>query len=212
MRTMAQMALVASLACCGTARADLILLGTVSNTWHGTDSSIVDEQLAGDRLLYHVVGLGGGADLFEQYRVTIRLDAPPVTVDQSVTEGDDPDFVKIAELLTDGLSLGDPTGAGLQEISVLGLIGTEEIIDLHVPRISEFDLFGYRVERIDRHVTFSITTSDDPTVGTDSWMGGVYEFWGSVIPEPTTFVLLAVGALPLLKRRRRSETCRTPQW
>ncbi len=182
---------------CGPATAGPILLGTLSNTWHGTDNRLIDELAVGDRLLYTVIGYADGGDLFEDTRVTIRINGPPVTISESVTFGDDPDFATVARLLTDGRSLHGEVGSGYQEISVLGLIGGEELIAVHVPRVSAYDLFGYRVERIDRHVTFSMTEMDLPDLpdqkGTEIIFGGVYEIWGHPIPEPTTAILILFG-------------------
>lgn len=181
----------------GPAVAGPILLGTLSNTRHRTDDHVVAELSIGDRLLYTVIGFADGGDLFEDARVTIRINGPPVTISESVTFGDDPDFATVARLLTDGRSLRGEEGSGYQEISVLGLLGGEELIAVHVPRFSAYDLFGYRVERIDRHVTFSMTEMDFPDLpdqkGTEIIFGGVYEIWGHPIPEPTTALLILFG-------------------
>ncbi|MBU0719188.1 MAG: PEP-CTERM sorting domain-containing protein, partial [Planctomycetes bacterium] len=109
-----------------------------------------------------------------------------------------------------GISYPDSDEAALQEIDVLGRIGGEEILDVYVPRNSQYDLLGYQVERIDRQVTFSIRTVVDGT-GENSavfYNGGVYEVWGSVVPEPATLCLLATGAALVMRRRRRHPEAR----
>lgn len=185
-----------------TSLASPILLGTISNTWEGGEPTTITEYLAGDRLLYITVGEARWGDLFEDTLVLISRDGPPVTVSESATALTDPDFAIIAELLTDGISLGRPEGGGLQEISVLGMIGGEELIDVHVPRFSDFDLYGYEIERIDREVTFSLASpiGDPSAPGTEFRIGGVYEIWGSVVPEPATLGLLLVGTAVLSRR------------
>lgn len=129
-------ALLVVLSMSTTASAGPILLATISNTWRGTDAAIIQEYSAGDRLLYVVIGQAGWGDLFEDTRVALQLDGPPVTINESVTFVDDADFSIIAQLLTDGISLGNPDGGGFQEISVLGRIGGEEMLDVHVPKNS----------------------------------------------------------------------------
>ena len=181
-----------------------VLLGTISNTSHRGEPGTVPEYLAADRLLYITVGEARWGDLFEDTHVLISRDGPAVTVSESATALTDPDFAVIAELLTDGISLGRPEGGGLQEISVLGMIGGEELIDVHVPRYSGFDLYGYQIARIDREVTFSLASpvGDPSAPGTEFRIGGVYEIWGAAIPEPGTMALLGVGALLLAGRAR----------
>jgi len=205
MRWISRIAVVAVLVSYSGARAGPVLLGTISNTWDGTDPASIEEYLMGDRLLYEYIGAGGLGDLFEDTRVVVRRDGPAVTINESLTVDSDPDFAVIAAWLTDGISTSDGSTDGFQEILVLGLIGSEEIIDVHVDRMSEFDLFGYEVERIDRHVTFSIRSpaGNPDAMGTEFRMGGVYEFWGSRIPEPGTLWLLVVGSAFLAKRRSR---------
>lgn len=197
-------AIIALFVSCGTVHGGPVLLGSISNSWQGTDPATRETAEMGDRLLYTVIGDPRSGDLFENNRVTVQRDAPPVVVDESLVFGDDPDFAVIAELLTDGLSMGNPDGTAIQEISVLGMIGeSEAIIDVLVPRISEFDLFGYEVERIDRHVAFSIISPGGipGTEGTVFRIDGVYEFWGQPIPEPTTLGLLGAGIVFGLIRR-----------
>ncbi len=204
MRRISHITMVAVLASCGVAQAGPVLLATIANTWHSGEPGTVTEYLAGDRMLYVTVGEARSGDLFEDTRVLIRRDGPPVTLSESATVATDPDFAIIAELLTDGVSLGRPDGTGLQEISVLGMIGGEELIDVHVPRFSDFDLFGYQIERIDREVRFSLASpfGDPSAPGTEFRIGGAYEIWGSVVPEPATFALLLVGSAVLFRRRR----------
>ncbi|MCH7591277.1 MAG: hypothetical protein IH989_00655, partial [Planctomycetes bacterium] len=199
MRRTTYIAVLAVFVSCGTAHGGPVLLGSISNSWQGTDPTTMETIEMGDRLLYVVVGDSRYGDLFEETRVLVRRDDPPIIVDESMILGSDSDFALIAELLTDGTSLGEPDGSGLQEIRVLGLIGGEEIIDVHVPRISEFDLFGYEVERIDRRVAFTIMSPGGipGTEGTVFRIEGVYEFWG--IPEPTTLGLLCAGSILLLR-------------
>ena len=202
------MTIMAGFVSCSIAHAGPVLLGSISNTWEATDPGTFDKVEMGDRLLYEVVGYGGSGDLFEDTLVLVRRDEPPIFVDESLVLGSDPDFALIAELLTDGISLGEPDGAGLQSIRVLGLIGSEEIIDVHVPRISEFDLFGYEVERIDRHVAFSIMSPGGVpgTEGTVFRIDGVYEFYGTPIPEPSALWLLVVGVGYLLRKHRTHQS------
>ncbi|MBU0716608.1 MAG: PEP-CTERM sorting domain-containing protein [Planctomycetes bacterium] len=202
MRRTLQLVLLVMLVSCGVAQAGPILLASLSNTYVGTEPSILEEYLAGDRLLYTFVDYPSMADLFEDTRILIRPDEPPVTVSQSVTPADDPDFVVIASMLTDGFSSADGGGMGFQEIAVLGLIGGEDILDVHVPRNSEYDLLGYVVERIDREVTFSMRTIVGGPDGdcTEVYAGGVYEIGGSVVPEPATLWLLAAGVILVMRR------------
>ncbi|MFH0883981.1 MAG: PEP-CTERM sorting domain-containing protein [bacterium] len=119
-----------------------------------------------------------------------------------MTLGDDPDFAVIAALMTDGVSYPGSGDPALQEISALGLIGGEDILEVYVPRNSEYDLLGYQVERIDREVTFSMRTiiGGPDSDSTEVYVGGVYEIWGSVVPEPATLCLLATGAALLIRR------------
>ncbi|MFH0883982.1 MAG: PEP-CTERM sorting domain-containing protein [bacterium] len=214
MRRTLQLVLLVTLVSCGVAQAGPILLASLSNTYVGTEPSILEEYLAGDRLLYNVIGQADWGDLFEGTRVVIRVGEPPTTISESVTAGDDPDFAMIAALMTDGVSYPDCGQAGFQEIAALGRIGGEDILEVHVPRNSEYDLLGYEVERIDREVTFSMRTIIGGADGgsTEVYAGGVYEIWGSVVPEPATLCLLATGAglvmrrrqgCPVLRRRRR---------
>lgn len=202
MRWISRITVVAVFVSCGVARADLVLLGTISNTWDGTDPASIQEYLMGDRLLYETSSHPTWGDLFEDTRVLLLRDGPAVTITESLTAAGDPDFAVIAEWMTDGISTGDAGSEAFQEIRVLGLLGSEEIIDVHVDRISEFDLFGYQVERIDRHVTFSIRSpaGDPEAIGTEFRMGGVYEFWGSRVPEPGTLWLLGAGWVFLANR------------
>ncbi|MBU0716607.1 MAG: hypothetical protein KJ749_00020, partial [Planctomycetes bacterium] len=107
MRRTLQIMLVVMLVSCGVAQAGPILLASLSNTSVRADPSVPEEYSIADRLLYTYVGYSGPFDLFEDTRILIRPDEPPVTVSQSVTAGDDPDFAVIASLMTDGISYPD---------------------------------------------------------------------------------------------------------
>ena len=187
-----------------TIEANSILLATVSNDIHPYSNTLVEAWTMRDLLQYSVQNENGyfRARLFEDSQIDVRVNAAPITITESISAADDPDFALVAGFLTDGFSFGDDT---FQDILVLRTLGGEDLLDVLVPRISEYDLFGYTVDRIDRHLTFSMESPGQDLNGDGIWtdfhIGGVYEFWGSPIPEPATLLLLALGSVALLRRR-----------
>ncbi len=192
----------------GTASAEggPVLLGTVSNQIVLYGDAIVEEWVMNDvpaiTVLMDREFFKGR--LFEEGGLEVHLNDAPITMSDSVTSGDDPDFAMFARFLTDGISYGDDL---FQDIRFLGRSGSEEIIQLHVPRFSEYDLYGYTLERIDRTLTLAMVSPGRDLNGdgrwTDFYVGGVYEFWGTTVPEPAALTLLGLGCLSLMHGRRR---------
>jgi hypothetical protein len=188
-----------------TADALPVLLATVSNDVHPYADDIIETWAMGDVFQYSVQNEDGyfRARLFEDTRVSVRVNDAPITLNESITAADDPDFALVAQFLTDGISFAENV---FQDVMVLRMLGGENILDVHVPRISEYDLFGYTIERIDRDLTFSMQSPGRDLNGDGLWtdfhIGGVYEFWGTPTPEPATLMLLALGSLAVLRRRR----------
>lgn len=146
--------------------------------------------------------------LFRDDSVTVVVNTPAISIHQSANRMTDSDFDLIAQLLTDGVSSRDSTQGEFirQDLVAIGILGDESILDILVPRFSEYDLLGYDLERIDRHLTYEMISPGRDLNGdgewTDFYFSGTYEFWGTVVPEPATFCLLCVGLLPLLHRKR----------
>ncbi|MFH0883980.1 MAG: hypothetical protein V2A56_13405 [bacterium] len=65
MRRTSQLVLVVTFVSCGVAQAGPILLASLSNTYVGTEPSILKEYHAADRLVYTFIGYPGEVDLFE---------------------------------------------------------------------------------------------------------------------------------------------------
>ncbi len=162
-----------------TADAVPVLLATVSNDAHPYVNDIIETAAMGDVFQYSVQNEDGyfRVRLYEDTRVSVLVNDAPITLNESVTAVDDPDFALVAQFLTDGVSFAENV---FQDVMVLRMFGDENVLDVHVPRISEYDLFGYTIERIDRHLTFSSQSPgrdlNGDGVWTDFHIGGVYEF------------------------------------
>jgi hypothetical protein len=192
-----------------TGKAEPVLLATVSNQTVAYGDAVVEAWLAGDVFRYSAVDANGQffqVRLFEAIQREVTLGDPPLTVTDSLTWGDDPDFPLVAHFLTDGLSYAENL---FQDVAVLRNLGGEDMFTIHVPRFSEYDLFGYSIDRIDRHLTFAMESPGRDLNGdgqwTDFYVGGAYEIWGSPIPEPATVILLGLCASVILRRRSRRD-------
>ncbi|MCH7885027.1 MAG: PEP-CTERM sorting domain-containing protein [Planctomycetes bacterium] len=132
----------------------------------------------------------------------------PVTIHNTVSSVNDPDFDRFADFLTDGISQLMWTGAWTanNRWGFAGGSGGPEplILDARVPLFGP-DLIGYEIDYIVQNLTVNLESPgrdfNDNGVWTDFHVDGVYEFWGSPIPEPATLLLLALGSVALLRRR-----------
>jgi hypothetical protein len=148
--------------------------------------------------------IGPGPWLFEDMGVTVSLNALPVTIEQRLAREDDAEFDAFVGLLTDGMP-GSGSSA-FQDLVILGRFGPEsDVLDYHVTQTS-VDLFGYEIEFILRRLTFSMESPGRDLNGDGLWtdfhVNGVYEIWGSPVPEPATLLLGVVGAAACIARRR----------
>ena len=112
---------------------------------------------------------------------------------------DDPDFVSFSTLFTDGVSERIMFGVQYQGGGVGTFRSESDLFSGTAP-----DAVGYEIERYDlilNGLTFISSGSF-----TDCTIDYTFQAYGSPIPEPTTSVLLTLGALPLAGRilRRRS--------
>ena len=145
------------------------------------------------------------APLFEE----LVLEGPfPVGIEDTVSAANEPDFSEFVELLTDGVN---------HEILVLqwtdsgpgsGGGGGSELFDLEfmVPRFGP-DLTGYVVDHITQTLTVDIDSPGSDPFGDGIWTDwsvfGQYQFFGTVVPEPTTLACLVIGASMMKRTRRR---------
>ncbi|MCH7592386.1 MAG: hypothetical protein IH989_06380 [Planctomycetes bacterium] len=194
-----------------------VLLAELSNEKLLYGDDLIEEWKMNDAFMMGVLDEGQyhSLRLFEEHGVLVRVNEAPITIHRSVSTLNDPELALIARYLTDGVSYGENL---FQDLLVLGVLGGEDILDVLVPRFSEFDLAGYNLERIDRHLTFSMVSPGRDLNGDGLWtdflVEGTYGFYGSRIPEPATLTLLAVGTVAILRRttrprrRRFGHTCR----
>lgn len=122
--------------------------------------------------------------------------------------GDDPEFPTYAELLTDGLDWWLYDWADFNVGGSTGRFDLESLrLDFADPDHNGVDLHGYIVESVVRTITVDFDTpGGDPNgdgIWTDYEISGVFEIFGSPIPEPASLVLLAFGAGCVWRRRRR---------
>lgn len=143
------------------------------------------------------------APLFED----LALSGPfPQMLDDTVSSASDADFDEFVSLLTDGISFPIATA----QWSDSGLIGggwaSEEQLGLQfvVPQLGP-DLVGYEVESIRQILTVDIDSPGSDPYGDGVWtdwsVTGHYEFYGSLVPEPSTVLPLALGFAGLLLGR-----------
>lgn len=169
--------------------------------WHGggqqgiidsiTQKTYLSEEFAADD------GLG---TLFEDivlFDGDTRMDIANETVD--------PDFVQFTELITDGLdwwlykkmefAFGWESRFNTESILL-------EFVD---PDHEGVDLNGYIVDSVIRTITVELDSPGRDPAGDGFWtdylVTGVYEIYGSPIPEPASLVLLAFGAGFVWRRR-----------
>jgi hypothetical protein len=159
----------------------------------------------------------GEGTLFENFVVQSG-----VTRTDIVTFGDDPDFPRYVEIVTDGLDwyLYDQMVFSPQDsIAVFSFEsvrlplgddwdqgGGDPPPDLMLPRTGGSpDLIGYTIEYVERTVTLTLTSPGSDPNGDGNWTDIEFEILTTIYgtPEPTTGVLAIAGALSLAGRRRR---------
>ncbi len=143
----------------------------------------------------------------------IELRGPfPVTTFDTLSIDDDPDFLIFSEYITNGINDhlydGHWSATGLLNLILVGPF--ESIaLDTVVPTFGP-DLIGYEIESVVRDVTIDIQSpGHDPNgdgIWTDIIVTGQYEFYGELIPEPSSmFLLVATFSWLLLSNGRQQE-------
>lgn len=181
-------------------RADLVATYQI---WHGGGQAGIIESITQQTYLSEefavVDGLG---TLFEDivlFDGDTRVDIANETVDS--------DFVDFAQLITDGLdwwlykkmdfAFGARIGFNLESLLL-------EFVDPDHPGV---DLSGYIVDSVTRTITVELDSPGSDPGGDGNWtdflVTGVYEIYGSPIPEPASLVVLALGSAAVFVRRRR---------
>ena len=141
----------------------------------------------------------------------------PTDVHWTVAAHNDPDFDGFVQLLTDGVSAGQEIRDGAWGHNGPRLSGGADeetwfrMAVRHVPGLGP-DLVGYEITEI----TFEgavIMESDWPGptghIYKTHWAyGGDYRFYGNAIPEPTTLILLGIGAMLTARRGRQRKRSR----
>ena len=137
------------------------------------------------------------AVLFEDFEIPFDF---PVTIHDTVSAANDPDFPAFVELITNGVPEPLLQGSWSASGAVLGAGGG-----------SDPDLSGYEID----HITQILTVMQESPgldlngdgIWTDWSVQGVYEFYGNpVVPEPATLALLAFGSLAIVSRNRVRRT------
>lgn len=179
------------------------LIATYDSAWSTGAIGVFDWITGNTYLSEEFAVFEGLGTLFEE----IVVYAGETRVD-TIAEGDDPDFGVYGELLTDGIDwwLYD------QAQYAGGIFGSTTAFHLESLRL-EFtdpdhegvDLAGYTIESVTRTITVLLDSpGSDPNgdgIWTDIDISTVFEIYGT-IPEPSSLVVLAIGAGGLLLRHR----------
>ncbi len=141
--------------------------------------------------------------LFEDFAIPPES---PVDLKHTVSRDNEPDFNVFASLLGDGVDQDIISGAWNQNLGLLGGAGGPESYELSaiVPQFGP-DLFGYTIDHVTRILTISVESPGSDPFGDGQWtdwtVTGMYEFYGTPIPEPTTLVVFLTAGTPYLLRR-----------
>ena len=133
------------------------------------------------------------AVLFEDFEIPFDY---PVTVHDTVSAVNDPDFRAFVELITDGVPDSLEQGWWSASGPILAAGGGPDP-----------DLSGYEIDYITQTLTVSHDSPGKDLNGDGIWtdwsVSGVYEFYGNpVVPEPATLILLAFGGFAIVSRSR----------
>jgi hypothetical protein len=119
----------------------------------------------------------------------------PVSISDTVSVHNEPDFETFATLLTDGIDESIIIGAWDDTHGLVGGGGGPESFDLEllVPGFGP-DLVGYTIDHITQILTVDIQSPGSDPFGDGSWTdwsaSGRYEFYGAAIPEPDSMGLV----------------------
>lgn len=176
------------------------LLATYDSEWGGGTAHVFDSITHFTFLSEEFNAQEGLGTLFED--IVIYGSATQI---DTVTAIDDPEFAVYAALLTDGEDWWlydrfefDGGAAGAFHLESVRLDFTD-------PNHEGSDLAGYEIESVTRTITVMLDSpGSDPNgdgIWTDFDVNTLFEIHGT-IPEPSSLVVLAIGAGGLLLRHR----------
>ena len=147
-----------------------------------------------------------GPDLFENSELTSSDNGHPLVADL----GTDADFSAIAAQLTNG-SANDQVSVYYLMLPSLeggGAPWNEAYWASRPGSTAPADFSGYHLDRIELVPEYIYWTSpghdsNGDGMYTDYFTDGRLDFYGSLIPEPSTALLIVLGLPPLFRRRRR---------
>lgn len=170
-------------------------------SWSGGGTAHLFDSITGYTYLSEEFGVFDGlGTLFEEiviYTGETRVD--------TLAEGDDPDFEIYGELLTDGVDWWLYDGFEFQGGSATIFNLESARLDFADPDHVGVDLAEYTIESVTRTIRVLLDSpGSDPNgdgIWTDIDISTAFEIYGT-IPEPSSLVVLAIGAGGLLLRHR----------